>query len=447
MSLLSKMAATRDGDIRSREKNLRLQEKRLKSLVDYARRNSPFYKNLYAGIGEEFKLADLPPVTKPQMMASFDDVLTDRNITMKKIGEFTSDLDNIGHKLNGRYLVFKTSGSTGVPAVILYDDDCIDVSSAVAAFRTFARKEDLRSFMKHGKKTAGVFADYGFYLACGMSRYLQLKMPRRNTKININVNAPEEEIISRLNEFQPAMLSGYPSNLALLAGFKELDIHPDIVITGGELLTDEIRSKLEKRFGCYVQTHYSCTEGGEIACECSEKHLHINEDWIIFEPVDKNNDPVPCGVMSDKVLITNLANRIQPFIRYELTDRVIVHDEKCKCGRTSYWVEVEGRTDDILELYGNVRIAPMSLYKILEEVPGISRFQLVQKASDRVELRLTAGDRQGSFEYARKALEDYFTESGVKDVSIIMSEDEPSADKVSGKFKHIFKEDNRNEEN
>ena len=151
--------------------------------------------------------------------------------------------------------------------------------------------------------------------------------------------------------------------------------------------------------------------------------------------------------MSDKVLITNLANRIQPFIRYELTDRVIVHDEKCKCGRTSYWVEVEGRTDDILEFYGNVRIAPMSLYKILEEVPGISRFQLVQKASDRVELRLTAGDRQRSFEYARKALEDYFTESGVKDVSIIMSEDEPSADKVSGKFKHIFKEDNRNEEN
>ncbi len=439
MSLLGKMAVTRGGDKRSREKNLKLQEKRLKSLVDHARKNSPFYKRLYAGIGEDYKLTDLPPVTKPQMMASFDDVLTDRGITMKKIDEFTSDLDNIGHKLNGRYLVFKTSGSTGVPAVILYDDDSIDVSSAVAAFRTFARAEDMRSFMKHGKKTAGVFADYGFYLACGMSRYLQLKMPRKNTKININVNAPEEEIISRLNEFQPAMLSGYPSNLALLADFKELDVHPDIVITGGELLTDAIRTKLEKRFGCYVQTHYSCTEGGEIACECSERHLHINEDWIIFEPVDKNNAPVPCGVMSDKVLITNLANRIQPFIRYELTDRVIVHDEKCKCGRTSYWVEVEGRTDDILEFDGNVRVAPMSLYKILEEVPGMIRFQLVQKASDILELRLTAGDRQRTFEYARKALEEYFANAGVKSIRIIMSDDEPSADKVSGKFKHILK--------
>lgn len=265
-------------------------------------------------------------------------------------------------------------------------------------------------------------------------------MPRRNTKININVNAPEEEIISRLNEFQPAMLSGYPSNLALLADFKELNIHPDIVITGGELLTDEIRNKLEKRFGCYVQTHYSCTEGGEIACECSEKHLHINEDWTIFEPVDKNNNPVPCGVMSDKVLITNLANRIQPFIRYELTDRVIVHDEICKCGRTSLWVEVEGRTGDILEFKGGVRIAPMSLYKILEEVPGISRFQLIQRASDKVELRMIADDKNTSFEYAQKAVSAYFTKKGAKDMKIVMSDDPPEADNVSGKFKHIYKD-------
>lgn len=440
MSLISKMITTRGGDKRPREKNLKLQEKRLRKLVDYARKYSPFYRSLYSGIGEEYKLTDLPPVIKPQMMASFDDVLTDRNINMKRIDDFTSNLDNIGHKIDDKYLVFKTSGSTGIPAVILYDDNAIDVSSAVAAFRTFARAEDLKSFLKHGKKTAGVFADYGFYLACGMSKYLQLKMPHQNTKININVNAPEEEIISRLNDFRPAMLSGYPSNLALLADFKELDIHPDVVITGGELLTDEIRNKLEKRFSCYVQTHYSCTEGGEIACECSEKHLHINEDWIIFEPVDKNNNPVPCGVMSDKVLITNLANRIQPFIRYELTDRVIVHDERCKCGRTSYWVEVEGRTDDILEFEGDVRIAPMSLYKILEEVPGVRRFQLVQRASDKVELKLIADDKKTSFEFAKKALSDFITEKGVKSIHIIMSDEDPVADKVSGKYKHIYKD-------
>ena len=62
-----------------------------------------------------------------------------------------------------------------------------------------------------------------------------MKMPHQKTKITVDVNAPEEEIIKKLNDFQPSMLSGYPSNLALLVGFKELSIHPDVVITGGRI--------------------------------------------------------------------------------------------------------------------------------------------------------------------------------------------------------------------
>ena len=439
MSLIGKMLKTRNGDRWSREKLDTVQQKRLRKLVQYARENSPYYRERYANLGTEYTLSDLPPVTKSEMMANFDDVLTDRRITMERINAFTEDLDHIGRMIDDHYLIFKTSGSTGNPAVVLYDQQMIDVSSAVAAFRTFARKEDFQKFMKHGKKTAGGFADYGFYLACGMSRYLQLKMPHQKTKITVDVNAPESEIIKQLNDFQPSMLSGYPSNLALLADFEALDIHPDVVITGGELLTDEIRKKLTKKFGCYVQTHYSCTEGGEIACECEQQHLHINEDWVIVEPVDQNYQPVPFGEQSDKVLITNLANTIQPFIRYELTDRIIVHDETCSCGRSTRWLEIEGRTDDILEFRDGVRIAPMSLYKILEEVKPIRRFQLVQRAEDAVEVRIIADQPEAAFEEARRDLNAFFQSKGLH-VNISLSETPPQADPVSGKFKHIFKD-------
>ena len=439
MGLITKMLKTKGGDHLSEEKIISVQKKRLDALVKYAQKNSPFYKKLYSAIGDEFNLKDLPPVTKPELMANFDDVLTDRNISMERIDAFTQDLDNIGRMIDDKYLIFKTSGSTGNPAVVLYDKGNIDVSSAVAAFRTFARKEDYNRFMKHGKKTAGVFADYGFYLACGMSRYLSLKMPRQKTKITVDVNGPESEIVKQLNDFQPAMLSGYPSNLALLADIDALDIHPDVVITGGELLTDEIRKKLTDKFGCYVQTHYSCTEGGEIACECEEKHLHINEDWVIVEPVDADNNPVPFGEMSDKVLITNLSNYIQPFIRYELTDRVIVHNEKCKCGRTTNWLEIEGRTDDILEFDKGVRIAPMSLYKVLEEVKAIRRFQLVQRAVDKVEVRMISDSPDEAFSQAKRDLQEFFESKGLS-VEIVLSDAQPQANKVSGKFKHIYKE-------
>ena len=440
MSLIVTMLKTKKLNDAPRKMIEKKQNERLRKLVNYARKNSDFYAEKYRGIGNDYNLSDLPVTTKPEMMNSFDSVLTDSSINMKRIDDFTSDLDNIGRMIDDKYLIFKTSGSTGNPAVVLYDKKNIEVSSAVAAFRTFARNEDYKSFMKHGKKTAGVFADYGFYLACGMSRYLQLKMPGKKTKITVDVNGPEKDIIDRLNEFKPAMLSGYPSNLALLADFEELNIEPDVVITGGELLTADIRNELIKKFGCYVQTHYSCTEGGEIACECKDGHLHINEDWIILEPVDKDNHPVKYGELSDKVLISNLSNYIQPFIRYEITDRVIVHNEKCSCGKNTLWLEIEGRTDDIFEFENGIKIAPMSLYKILEEIKSIKRFQMIQRSLKELELRLLADDKEKSFTIAKKDLELFFNSKEIKDITILLSEDEPQANKISGKFKHFYRD-------
>ncbi len=441
MSLISAMIRTYRANNMDEKELKKLQEKRLKKILKYARKNSAYFNELYKGIGDNFKLGDLPVTNKIDMMKYFDDWVTDKNINMKRIEEYTKNVDNVGRMIDNKYLIFKTSGSTGNPAIILYDKQNIDVASAVAAFRTFARKQDFDAFMKNGKKTAGVFANYGFYLACGMSRYLQLQMPRKKNKITIDVNEKEQEIIRRLNEFNPAMLSGYPSNLAVLADYDELRVKPNVVITGGELLTDEIRNKLVNKFNCYVQTHYSCTESGEIACECEEKHLHINEDWVIVEPVDKNNNPVPYGTLSDKVLITNLSNYIQPFIRYELTDRVILHNEKCKCGKTTRWLEIEGRTDDILEFENGILIAPMSFYKILQEVKEIKRFQLVQKAQDKLELRLVAEDREQAFNKAKDKLQEFLNSKGVSNVEITLSDKSPQSNKTSGKYNHVYREE------
>jgi len=440
MSLIVAMLKTYKANNMNENEIKKLQDKRLKKIVNYARENSIYFNELYKGIGDNFKLEDLPVTNKIAMMKYFDNWVTDKNITMQRIEEYTKNIDNVGRMIDNKYLIFKTSGSTGNPATILYDKRNIDVASAVAAFRTFARKQDFDAFMKNGKRTAGVFANYGFYLACGMSRYLQLQMPRKKNKITIDVNEKEQEIIRRLNEFNPAMLSGYPSNLAVLADYDELKIKPNVVITGGELLTDEIRNKLENKFNCYVQTHYSCTEAGEIACECEEKHLHINEDWVIVEPVDKNNNPVPYGTLSDKVLITNLSNYIQPFIRYELTDRVILHNEKCKCGKNTRWLEIEGRTDDILEFANGGLIAPMSFYKILQEVKEIKRFQLVQKAQDKLELRIVAEDRDEAFNKAKDKLQEFLSSKGVSNVEITLSDKSPMANKTSGKFNHVYRE-------
>ena len=155
--------------------------------------------------------------------------------------------------------------------------------------------------------------------------------------------------------------------------------------------------------------------------------------------MDDQYRPVGFGVLSDKVLVTNLANRIQPFIRYELTDRIILHQEKCACGKNSAWLEIEGRTDDTLSFENGVKVAPMSLYKILEEVKSIRRFQLIQTGPARLELRLNSDRKEAAFEEARRELCSFFLSKGVKDVEITLSDLPPRADPVSGKFKHIYR--------
>jgi phenylacetate-coenzyme A ligase PaaK-like adenylate-forming protein len=216
-------------------------------------------------------------------------------------------------------------------------------------------------------------------------------------------------------------------------------------MTGGEYLSDELRARLSKAFSCFVQTMYSCTEGGTIACECKERHFHVNEDWVIVEPVDKNNRPVPDGVQSDKILLTNLFNRTQPFLRYEVTDRVVMHHEPCACGNPLPWLTLEGRTDDVVTFTQEgreVRVAPLPMYAILKEVHSLRRFQLLVYPGNRIAMRLEPreGDtRDTAFAAAKAALERFLQTQSVTDVAITLSPDTPRQHPGSGKFKHIMR--------
>lgn len=441
ISLIKAMALTRRADRMTIEERSALQQSRLRELVTYVKENSPYFAEAYKNLDAGTPLSELPVTSKAEMMAHFDSWLTDRSITKEKVDRFMEDLSNVGKKLDGKYLVYTTSGSTGNPCIMLYDDTTINVSSAIGVSRSFARKEDMSAFLRSGGKSLALFADNGFYLASGSVKYNLRKMPWKKSKMKTcDIRKPTEEIVAFLNDYQPSMVGCYPTAMELLAAEQErgaLHIHPAIIMTGGELLTDDVRSHLSQVFGCYVQTNYSCTEGGTMACECTEQHFHINDDWVILEAVDENNKPVPFGQQSAKILITNLANFIQPIIRFEVTDRVILHNEPCPCGKPGLWLELEGRTDDILTFSNGKRIAPLSLYVILKEVHALRRFQLVQMEPDVLSLRLTADDRHSAFEQAKKAVTDYLRGEGI-DAEVLLSEEEPSADPHSGKFKHVI---------
>ncbi len=266
----------RDKKVSDSEKT-RIRAERLNRLVAYAKQNSAYYREYYQSIGEKFNLSDLPPTNKVDLMAHFDDWITEKDVTLKEVETFMTDLDNIGRKIKGKYLVFTTSGSTGNPLIALCDRSTNNVMAGINIMRSFARRTDFMAFLKGGGKTMGVFATGGFYLGNSSVRARLLSMPWKKRQFGvISALYPLPRIVAELNAFKPTMLGGYPTILELLIDEQKsgrLKIAPAIIMTGGEYLSDQLREDLEAAFGCPVQTSYSCTEGGTIACECPEKHF------------------------------------------------------------------------------------------------------------------------------------------------------------------------------
>lgn len=184
--------------------------------------------------------------------------------------------------------------------------------------------------------------------------------------------------------------------------------------------------------------------GGTIACECTERHFHINDDWVIVEPVDKDNKPVTDGMQSDKILLTNLYNFTQPFIRYEVTDRVVMHHEPCACGNQSPWLTLEGRVDDIITLVEDgkkIKIAPLAIYAVMKEIHEIQRFQIIAYKDNKLELRINPNNghsKEEVFESACIALRIFLASHGIHHVEISLSNEEPKQHYLSGKFQHVI---------
>jgi phenylacetate-coenzyme A ligase PaaK-like adenylate-forming protein len=180
-----------------------------------------------------------------------------------------------------------------------------------------------------------------------------------------------------------------------------------------------------------------------MAWECAEGRLHLNHDWVILEPVDRQLRLVAPGEDSDSVLLTNLANRTQPLLRYKLGDSVRFLGERCRCGSAFPAIEVQGRADHTLVLHDaqrrTVHLLPLALTTVIEEGAQVTRFQLLCVAPDRLELRFEAEehDPKAAFQRARRALADYLATQGLAHVQIVHGTAPPLHHARSGKLERV----------
>jgi len=423
--------------------------RRTSELIELARRSSPFYRDAWRSLPKHVRLCDLPVVTKRELMSRFDEWPTDRSLARRAVDAFLADRSRIGEFFRGRYLLWKSSGTTGEPGIFAQDRQALAVYDALLAVQ-------LQSSPAAAAFAWGLFAQGGraALVSATGDHFASISSWLRGCRDSpwagaraFSVASPLPELVAQLNEYRPAFLASYPTTLLLLAGEQRegrLRIAPTFVWSGGEHLSRAMRTAIEHAFRATLVDEYGASECMSIAFSCALGQLHVNADWVVLEPVDRDYQPTPPGQASHTVLLTNLANRVQPLIRYDLGDSVTLSDRRCHCGSPLPVIRLEGRRDDVLALRAAdgrvVRLSPLALSTVVEDAAPSHRFQLVQTAPDRIGLRLASrvpGTRSAEGQAAREALGEYLASQALANVRVTLEAEAPMPDARSGKLHEV----------
>jgi len=425
--------------------------RRFNTLVRFARLRSPFYREAYRGLPErDLDPREVPVVTKPELMAHFDDWVTDRDVTLAGVTAFVADREHIGEKYLDRYVIWKSSGSTGQPGIYVQDDDALSTFDALMAMHLDPmRFTPLYSWdvLAHGGRAALVAATGDHFASIASWERVCRSGPWIAAR-GFSIMESLPRLVAALNDYRPAFLASYPTMLSQLAEEREagrLEIDPVRVWSGGECLASDAAAAIERAFGCPLTNEYGASECMSIGVGCREGWIHVNADWCLLEPVEHDYSPTPPGKASYTALLSNLANRAQPILRYDLGDSIVAKPEPCGCGNVLPAIQVEGRRDDVLSMRASngklVRLLPLALTTIVEEAAHVHRFQLAQTAPDRLMLRLepcAESVRRAAWHAAAPALRAYLTQQSLPDVHVGLDVQAPRSDRRSGKLREVI---------
>jgi phenylacetate-CoA ligase len=354
----------------------------LRRLVKVAKELSPWHRKRLIDVDpedvDETTLAELPVMTKDDLMEHWDEIVTDDRLRLDDVEAHLESLTTDAY-LFERYHAAATGGSTGRRGVVVYDWDVYaTLHWSLFRFEVRARQRDPEL-----AALPLVFGTVASQVASHISSSLAQTFSNPDAVFHrFPVTTPLPEIVAGLNATQPSVLFGYPSALHPLAHEAEtgrLQIAPRRIVVAGEVLLPEIRRALENTWDAPVVNMWGNSECGGCPSCGESSGTHVADDLVIVEPVNADGRPVPCGVCSEKIYSTSLINHALPFIRYEITDQVMFLDEPCPCGsafqRTG---DPLGRLDDTFTYDGAVAVHPHLFRSALSRRRQIVEYQVHQ---------------------------------------------------------------------
>ena len=333
---------------------------RLKVLLLRAYEESAFYREKFdrhgihpSSIRTLQDLARVPPLSKDELLANVDSI----------------QLDGDGEKL----FFSETSGSSGTPLVFYRNAD----------WDAWHRASVLRGYDWYGVRP---WERNGYLWGYNISLKRRLKVRLLDALQNrFRLFSYKDDEINRFagRLKNATYLEGYSSMIYEVAkrinrGVGERPGNLKMVKGTSEKIFPQYQDEVQKAFGRRMISEYGAAEAGIIAFECPSGSMHITMETAIVE------------VENNEVIVTNLASKSFPIIRYKLGDYVEVDtNAKCACGMAHHVIrEVTGRVGRVIRGAEN-DYPSLTLYYVFKNLAIEHNLILNYRATQRKQGHLT----------------------------------------------------------
>lgn len=187
-----------------------------------------------------------------------------------------------------------------------------------------------------------------FFLRANSNLYTSVQSPWLTFKF-FDLLQPMEGHLAHLQAYAPTAIVAPAQVLAYLAQAQlsgRLSIKPPRVVSVAEVLEPTDAMLLSKAFGTPEQV-YQATEGF-LGYTCSHGTMHLNEEYYVVE-----REWLDTSKTKFLPVVTDLRRKVQPLIRYRLTDVLTAQHSPCTCGNPALTIaHIDGRCDDMLSFTG-----------------------------------------------------------------------------------------------
>lgn len=282
--------------------------KPLQQLVDFARRNSPFYAETYKDVPQTIShLTQLPVLDQAAFWAA--NTWPDNRL-------LTGPLTDAG--------VYKSGGTTGAPKFSPWTRT--EHADSVTAFGAGM----VQAGLKPGHKVANLFCAgelYGGFLYIEASLH---NAPVDNVRLPV-ANAPDDYIAKLIDDFGVDVLAGEPMKLGSVAEYIVKRGRPadaiELVLFAGDILFNDLRPILTRAFpkATISSLGYASVDAGLVGAPVPGDDVRVHEAFpnrTVVEIIDdETGEPITSVGTPGRLVVTNLFRTLMPIIRYPVGDR------------------------------------------------------------------------------------------------------------------------------